>query len=1840
MEEQIREWSSAVEHFCTDAISKVNEYGYCDGHDIESISESDPLTNIEHSYGYMNPNAHCHNMMFDYLFHTTKCSALLTHGEHEIDISNAQSRPSKDYGEPPNFIFDIYSTEYLDSVFRKQVVIESTSNESVTSINELCNVNHGNRKVIPFIPCPPWQQAIHRARGRFIYDTGRLKKLKEFEPNCVGDCDFFEKEILKRERRIKIFDEIHAKHVQMLKKSPSASTLITKLMDHEIERFVCGLPIYNIRKDIRDILCNQGQVLFIVADTGSGKSTQIPQYLVFDGIITVSQKILCSQPRKTAVCELAMRVAEETSLGSHCLVNIPVYKDGRPNLNAKINFVTEKHLLNCIQQDDRLSQFGCVMIDEVHERTINTDMCLAMMKKVLRLRPDMKLVISSATIDPEPILKYFAEFHAQKLEVSGRQYPIKICYEPPVYGCKGIRSLMRDYIDRTVEKVINICEREANKQPFDDSSWEDSLGTHAAHIMAFLSNPLETLIAEERLSKRLTELKHSVKVKIVTLYGNMPVEDRVEVFAPLKSPYHHKVIFATNIGETSITIPGVRYIIDCGLAKVKKFDVARRKNVLELGLISKSAATQRAGRAGRTAPGICYRLYSEEQYEEMESTNVPDILLSGLTEVLLYMIAAGIMNPSEFDFIEKPDSGILMHSMELLRSLKAIECRETMVVLTQLGKNMKQLPVEPRLAKMVLDSVQYNVVAEAAIVCACVYVGSIFVRGNKRNKFILADQKKLAFCEESGDPMTYLAVFLQHIRTPKNRSSHWCLKNYVNSRRMKSVFDIAHKICKIISHLTGVNTDVKKIDILKARAIIPYLFCRAFGSNLAIYSGLPERGYYDFNEKKYVFIHPSSALKYSDITPEFIVYECSLCTSNDFVFNVCSADSSWLHEIDQNVLEEERKNKLVPYDIKCGTVTKKWIMAHRDILQQEVGMECILKKRFDDPYNRLQIYVSVKNLPKLKAFVERIIEEKVEVLCRKTREVPIAHADYVLHMSGSGTPLEILMPGEFCSMYVGRSVINWAHDVEHRMRLEEYFGRFGKITEFVTFGENYQKKIGHSCLIRMENKEVANRAFIYNNENHCDLNIEPRFYRKYLGKGRSYYHPSAYRLLIRWWRRPSCGHGQIKLKSRDFDRRLYAFNVISKHLGHFRPSIFSEDLMINLQSLPLNIDDKRLLHILKPLLTSYSIEFDEVFVIRKKKYPVEDEKALEALSRQISDYIVRVAKNAVGNNGYPFEVKIRAPKHNSEIEFVAFVLFYDMNLGIQVGKALKDAAENGTTLEMGPVDCMHEAHVQEMFHYQMKVPIILFNAIFDDLKDIYDRIDHEHINFEHHNDTSVNEVKAAIGKVIDGYTIRCRDGEKVGDVELPCHRLLTKVGRDFLRDLSLRHEILINTSPYKMEVKIQGSVSNIEKTKVEIKRFLREWLDADISKILIVQTPNYKPGTLKALLAQNNYDLYSLEKKLGCGIHLDANIIKRELLFVGKEAQFQELLNMLHSISDSIGSRESSETTFSEIGIPECVVCLCPADLESYCLEACGHYACKSCLNMQLKASFEMRDFPIVCVACEKPFTWLDMEILVLGDLDRNGDEDPQRLQSLSDSSLACFIERHGDLYKHCLTPDCRGLHHVTANAGLGQCRLCGRIQCTKCGKEDHESITCEEYARLRIDADESVRKWIQEDQAGRRICPNTNCQTVIEKFGGCNHMQCSRCKQHFCWICMFSAKESNEIYAHMDEAHGGSGADVHELMGEIENDPFIREFIERQHPMLLFDPMFDFDEEAEFWVMPDEDDDEAQVLMMDDDEVHNFFESHQELNELFIEEVGELSAGFEAHSDFEENEDGDAESV
>ncbi|VDN06937.1 unnamed protein product [Thelazia callipaeda] len=1625
--------------------------------------------------------------------------------------------------------------------------------------------------------------------------------------------------------------------------SPNATNSHSKQTKQEMISITRKLPIHSIREEMKNILCNEARVLLIIAETGCGKSTCIPQFLALDDIVASSHQILCTQPRKTALCEVAKSVAEY--LTNCCSVN--TYNDRLSGkTNGKIIFATEKNLLDIVQLDDTLSSFGCVMIDEVHERTMSTDMCLGMMKKVLRLRLDMKLVICSATMDADPLLNYFSEFQARKLEVSGRRFPIQILYEPPSPSeSLRISCLMRDYVGRTVQKVIDICDAEAKKQPFQNVGNVSEM--HAGHILAFLPTPFELLMAEERLYRELKERKHPVRVKILNLYGHMSTEDRAEVFARLEPEYHHMVIFTTNVGETAITVSGARYVVDCGLAKVKKYNSVRRTNTLEIGLISRSAAMQRAGRVGRTGPGICYRLYSEMLYESMEPAKPSEILQTNLAEVVLYMVATGIENPAGFDFLDKPEEYRLLQAEILLRSLKALTTVEQKPVLTETGVEMRLLPIEPRLAKMVLDSVYYDLVAEAAVVCAGIHVGSPF-RRRRNDKFLFMDQKKLSFCQESGDPMTLLTVFEQYLKTPKSQRKNWCFQNYIDLKSMKSVVDMACKICRIISGLKSVQANISTLDLSKARAHIPYLFCQSFGNNLACYSGLPHCGYYDVGEpNKCVFIHPSSALSYSDVIPEFIVYECSVQSSKDFVTNVCAADPSWLDNLDQNVLAQERKRKLVPYNVTCGTEIKKWLMTQIDRFQQEFGSKCFVYKREKNSFYQLQIYVSANDLPKLEAFVNKFLQAKIDEKCKKTMELPVVDADYLLHIAGDGTPLEILMPGEFCSMFVGNEGIDWAKSDLFRDKLKNYFSQFGKITDFTTFGEELQKKFGHSCLIRMENKTAALNAFVYNNEKECGLNIEPRFGTKYLGVVNR--HPCAYRLLIGWWRRPSLRIGHIKLKCRNFVERMSAFEAIARHLHFFLPSMLPENIMerdrnvaiedlfkIKLKNLPLNMDNRELHRIVKPILDAHGIEFDGLYILRKKTYPIETEEMMEQLSQKITDYIIKVARdeNVVKiplfdynerkerkYNGYPFDVKIISPKYDSDQKFVAHVIFYDMNIGKRISDALRKAAGNGIVLEMGPENQTHPARfnfllqlfsnivkanyglnncsyilkilveMQPMYQYQVKIWKPIFEAVFSDLKKIYNKINAENIYFDYRtnnqnyrlliagkNFNAVNELKASVEEVINGFTLLCRNNEEINGMKLPCHRLLTKVGRGFLQDLSEQLGVLICVSSHKTEVKIRGSVANVFKAKLEVARFLREWSDADINQLLILQPPNYKAGTMKALLAQNDYDILSLEKQLGHGAHLDANISRRELFFAGKETEYRHLLDLLRAISDSLPLKDSD---IKENERPECAICLTAVELKNYSLQACGHYACKSCLDLQLKTAFETRGFPIVCVACQKPFTWSDLEFLLFESSDRDKNQVKQ-LQSLADASIAYFIQRNGNLYMHCRTPDCRGLHPVTKGASLSRCKLCDHLQCTKCGREDHESMTCEGYAKCRTNADESLKKWLQDDQNQRRICPNPGCRSGIEKFGGCNHMQCAHCKIHFCWICMFSADESSTIYSHMSAEHGGSGADINELIAEIQNDPLNAGFFDRDEMERLLNPgnRFEAEEEA-LWLMP-----------------------------------------------------------
>ena len=398
----------------------------------------------------------------------------------------------------------------------------------------------------------------------------------------------------------------------------------------ECRKLTTALPIYARRSHIIETVSNNS-VSVILGETGSGKSTQLVQYLHQAqnlGLGEVGSKmIVCTQPRKVAAQSLAKHVADEMGTTYGGIVGYRAGFVSKISARTRVLFTTDHNLLNECLKDPLLEKYSCVIIDEAHERSIYTDLLLGMIKKCLKERNDLRVIVTSATIDPDVFVMYFGD--APVLRVSGRMFPVEVVY-------KDISEPSQEnYLQEAVEKVKEIHEHEPE-----------------GDVLVFLTSPLETQKACEKLESK-------ADLVCLPLHGQLQAQEQQRVFEPVTLGERERVVFATNSAETSITIPGIKYVVDTGLVKEKVFDVKKNMSALVVKAISKSSAEQRKGRAGRMSSGKCYRLYTEKEFKAMDHIALPEILRVHLGQALLKLMEIGIADPLSFDFVQSPSEDAL-----------------------------------------------------------------------------------------------------------------------------------------------------------------------------------------------------------------------------------------------------------------------------------------------------------------------------------------------------------------------------------------------------------------------------------------------------------------------------------------------------------------------------------------------------------------------------------------------------------------------------------------------------------------------------------------------------------------------------------------------------------------------------------------------------------------------------------------------------------------------------------------------------------------------------------------------------------------------------------------------------------------------------------------------------------------------------------------------------------------------------------------------------------------------------------------------------------------------------
>lgn len=564
--------------------------------------------------------------------------------------------------------------------------------------------------------------------------------------------------IKKESARHAVFDEIALDIAKSMMEVGQRCRLQPKIDYPEI------LPVSQKKDDIAKAIAEH-QVVIVAGETGSGKTTQLPKICAELGRGKFGL-IGHTQPRRLAARSVASRIAEEmeTQLGD--FVGYKVRFNDQISENTQIKLMTDGILLAEIQHDRFLNQYDTIIIDEAHERSLNIDFILGYLKELLPRRPDLKIIITSATIDPERFSNHFGG--APIIEVSGRTYPVETRYRP----LSGEDEDDRDQLEGIFEAVDELC--------------DEGLGD----ILIFMNGEREIRDTADALAKR--KLKDT---EIIPLYARLSAGEQNKIFQPHAG---RRIVLATNVAETSLTVPGIKYVIDPGTARISRYSYRTKVQRLPIEPISQASANQRKGRCGRVEEGICIRLYSEEDFNSRPEFTDPEILRTNLASVILQMTALGLGDIEAFPFVEAPDKRNIQDGVRLLEELGAIDsqAKDANKRLTAIGKQLARLPIDPRLARMVLEAPKYGCLKDVMIIAAALSIQD--PRERPSDKQQSSDDKHRRFFHEESDFLTFVNLWNYIQKQQKalsgNQFRRQCKEDYLNYLRVREWQDVYFQI--------------------------------------------------------------------------------------------------------------------------------------------------------------------------------------------------------------------------------------------------------------------------------------------------------------------------------------------------------------------------------------------------------------------------------------------------------------------------------------------------------------------------------------------------------------------------------------------------------------------------------------------------------------------------------------------------------------------------------------------------------------------------------------------------------------------------------------------------------------------------------------------------------------------------------------------------------------------------------------------------------------------------------------------------------------------------------------
>ncbi|MDN5782598.1 MAG: ATP-dependent RNA helicase HrpA, partial [Luteimonas sp.] len=630
-----------------------------------------------------------------------------------------------------------------------------------------------------------------------------------------------------------------------------------------------GLPVTE-RADEIGAAIRDHQVVVICGETGSGKTTQLPRILMQAGLGARGQ-IGHTQPRRLAARSVAQRIADEMGVSLGSLVGYRTRFDEKRSEDTQVQLMTDGILLAETARDRFLNRYEAIIIDEAHERTLNIDFLLGYIKRLLPQRPDLKLVVTSATIDPERFSRFFDD--APIVNVEGRGYPVTLHYRPPGEGVD-----LAEAIEAGVHEL-----------------WREGSGD----ILVFLPGERDIRDTERHLSRALQGSKFA-NAEIVPLYARLTRSAQNRVFAPGNG---RRIVLATNVAETSLTVPGIRYVIDSGLARISRYATTARVQRLPIEAVSQASCNQRSGRCGRVAPGLCIRLFEEDDYNNRPEFTDPEIQRTNLASVLLTMADLRLGDVEDFPFIDAPQHRYIRDGRNLLTQLQAFHGSR----ITALGRRLARLPLDPRIARMVLAGDDHGLLPAVRVIAA-----GLTIQDPRERPAVVreaADKAHAPFADARSDFLALLRLwdaFAEVKRTNTgNQLRKWCRAHYLNFMRMREWEDLVRQLRRIGQQInlssTVVKTKLADCDYATLhKALLPGL--------LDQFGRLDERprtdkGSYIGARNRHFRIFPGSGV--AKKTPRWLVAGEFVETSRLYAHTVAIIEPEWLEQAAAHLLTRE-----------------------------------------------------------------------------------------------------------------------------------------------------------------------------------------------------------------------------------------------------------------------------------------------------------------------------------------------------------------------------------------------------------------------------------------------------------------------------------------------------------------------------------------------------------------------------------------------------------------------------------------------------------------------------------------------------------------------------------------------------------------------------------------------------------------------------------------------------------------------------------------------------------------------------------------------------------------------